>query len=322
MSIKSDIINALENNRGKPVSGQQLADELGVSRAAVWKAIQALLQEGYNISATRCKGYMLDESSDILSEAGLLTCLRSRGINTPLVFLSETDSTNIQAKRIALEGGQHGTAVVANKQTAGRGRLGRSFYSPADTGIYLSVLLSPKGAIPKPQMITVYAAVATARAIEKVCGISVGIKWVNDLYFNKKKICGILTEATLSMEGGGIDNVIVGIGINCTGSEEELPDEIRSKAGFLGKGGYTRNELAAEVVAQILKYGDCVFPDDVIEEYRKRSILTGKRITYTKNGSPDTGCVLGISDSGCLIVRSDSGDTDELFSGEVSITQF
>ena len=322
MSIKSDIINALEKNRCKPVSGQQLADELGVSRAAVWKAIQSLLQEGYSISATRCKGYMLDENSDILSEAGLLTCLRSRGVNTPLVFFSETDSTNIQAKRIALEGGKHGTAVVANKQTAGRGRLRRSFYSPADTGIYLSVLLSPGGAVPEPQMITVYAAVAAARAIEKVCGVSVGIKWVNDLYLNEKKICGILTEATLSMEGGGIDNIIIGIGINCTGSEDDLPDDIRGKAGFIGKGGYTRNELAAEVIAQIIRYGDCVFPDDVIEEYRNRSILTGRKVNYTKGGAVSTGSVLGISDSGCLIVRSDSGDTDELFSGEVSITQF
>lgn len=322
MSIKSDVITTLEKNKGKPVSGQQLADELGVSRAAVWKAIQTLTQEGYNISATRCKGYALDESSDVLSSAGITACLRDRELDVPVVFLGETDSTNIQAKRIALEGGAHGTVVVADKQTAGKGRLGRSFYSPAGMGIYLSILLSIQESVPEPQMITVYAAVATARAIEKICGEHVGIKWVNDLYLNQKKICGILTEATLSLEGGGIDNIIIGIGINCTGSEEDLPEDLRDKAGFLGKGDYTRNELAAEVIAQIMRYDNCVFPPDVINEYRKRSILTGKRVSYSKSGQYREGMVTGITDLGCLVVQLDNGDTDELFSGEVSLTRF
>ena len=246
MSVKNKVLKLLEENRGSFLSGEKMADSLKVSRTAIWKAMRSLQNEGYSIDAVTNKGYMLHEDSNMLSKEGIELYLKS---GAPLHFFHSTDSTNKRAAALALEGACSGTCVIAEHQSAGRGRLGRSFYSPERQGIYLSVILKPDFDISKAVLITAAASVAVKRAIQTVCGACPQIKWVNDLYLDGKKICGILTEAITDFESGQITNIVVGIGINC--SCEDFPDEIQEIAGGI-PGSYSKNALAAEVVNQLL----------------------------------------------------------------------
>ena len=243
-SIKNHVLRLLEENSGESISGAQAAAALSVSRAAVWKAIEELRREGYRISAVTNRGYCLAEGSDVLSPQGIGAHLRHRQLIPLLRTYSSLESTNLTAKQLAVAGAPHGTAVAASAQTAGRGRLGRSFFSPKDAGVYLSVILRPQpfdGAAPisglrsteDAMLMTTAASVAAARAIEAVSGRQVQIKWVNDLYLDGKKICGILTEGVTSFESGTIESIVIGIGINCFPPEGGLPEEIRRTAGCL-----------------------------------------------------------------------------------------
>ena len=210
MSTKSRLLALLSENTEKYISGQQAADMLGVSRAAVNKAATALRNEGYNICGRTGLGYSLREKADILTEASV-----SLGISVPcrLHVYDSVKSTNDVAKE--LTPGSVPEVVIADSQTGGRGRLGRSFSSPSGSGIYMSVCLKPDFELDKSLFVTMAAAVAVSRAIEKVTGKKPRIKWVNDLFLGSKKICGILTEAQTSLESGQIDRLIIGIGVNC-----------------------------------------------------------------------------------------------------------
>ena len=201
ISVKSRLLELLEQNRGITISGEQMARELDCTRAAVWKAVKALQQEGYEIEAGPNKGYMLSEDNNILAEEGIRPLLRQ-----PEVYLKlyqETDSTNRAAKQAAIAGeARHGSVILACGQSCGRGRRGRSFYSPSQAGLYLSVILQPQGNLRESLLLTTEAAVAVYKAIRKVTGIELDIKWVNDLYYKGKKVCGILTEAITDFESG------------------------------------------------------------------------------------------------------------------------
>ena len=314
MSVKNNVLKLLEENRGSFLSGEKMADSLKVSRTAIWKAMRALQNEGYSIDAVTNKGYMLREDSSMLSKEGIELYLRS---GAPLHFFHSTDSTNKRASALALEGACHGTCVIAGHQTAGRGRLGRSFYSPERQGIYLSVILKPDFDISKAVLITAAASVATSRAIQTVCGVHPQIKWVNDLYLDGKKICGILTEAITDFESGQITNIVVGIGINC--SCEDFPDEIQGIAGGI-PGSYSKNALAAEVVNQLLDIASNIEARDFIDEYRQSSMVIGKNINVIKTGrEPVAAFAEDIDSNGALIVRYPDGTREALTTGEVSI---
>ena len=314
MSVKNNVLKLLEENRGSFLSGEKMADSLKVSRTAVWKAMRALQNEGYSIDAVTNKGYMLREDSSMLSKEGIELYLRS---GAPLYFFQSTDSTNKRASALALEGACHGTCVIAGHQTAGRGRLGRSFYSPERQGIYLSVILKPDFDISKAVLITAAASVATSRAIQTVCGVHPQIKWVNDLYLDGKKICGILTEAITDFESGQITNIVAGIGINC--SCEDFPDEIQGIAGGI-PGSYSKNALAAEVVNQLLDIASNIEARDFIDEYRQSSMVIGKNINVIKTGrEPVAAFAEDIDSNGALIVRYPDGTREALTTGEVSI---
>lgn len=314
MSVKNNVLKLLEENRGSFLSGEKMADSLKVSRTAVWKAMRALQNEGYSIDAVTNKGYMLREDSNMLSKEGIELYLRS---GAPLYFFQSTDSTNKRASALALEGACHGTCVIAGHQTAGRGRLGRSFYSPERQGIYLSVILKPDFDISKAVLITAAASVATSRAIQTVCGVHPQIKWVNDLYLDGKKICGILTEAITDFESGQITNIVAGIGINC--SCEDFPDEIQGIAGGI-PGSYSKNALAAEVVNQLLDIASNIEARDFIDEYRQSSMVIGKNINVIKTGrEPAAAFAEDIDNNGALIVSYSDGTREALTTGEVSI---
>ena len=256
MTVKSGLLEILEKQKGETLSGEKLAEELHCTRAAIWKAVKSLREEGYKIEAGQNKGYMLAKANDRLSVEAIRPFLLS-----PEVYIGvyqEVDSTNRAAKAAAVNGeAGHGSFVLAGSQSAGRGRRGRSFYSPQDAGIYLSVILEPKGSIQESLLLTAEAAVAVYKAVKKVTGISLDIKWVNDLYHNGRKVCGILTEAVTDFESGNIEFAVVGIGLNLFEASDGYPDALQEIAGGIyesreAAAGLDRSRLAAEIVNTLL----------------------------------------------------------------------
>ena len=303
--MKTKILNALETKRGRYVSGEELADSLSVTRAAVWKSIESLRKEGHRITATTNKGYMLESSSDLLTAKGISSHLKEGSKVSRVICLGEVDSTN----------------NAANRQTAGRGRHGHSFESPAGTGLYMSLILRPETEAGKFQMITVADAVAVCLAVEELypeANGNIGIKWVNDVYFHGKKICGILTEAVTGFESGEIESVITGIGINV--STKKFGAETSEIAGAILDGDefrFGRDELCARVADYVMEFAEDLDNPAIIQAYRERSILTGREISYMKGERKCFGHALGIDDKGGLIVRNDEGMNETLRSGEV-----
>jgi BirA family biotin operon repressor/biotin-[acetyl-CoA-carboxylase] ligase len=233
MSTKGSVLKALEENKGTAVSGEELASRLDISRAAVWKAIQELRREGYRIDAITNRGYCLAGDSDVLSAEGILPYVKGDVPADRIRVFKSVESTNLTAKKIALDGAQPGTVIIAEEQTKGRGRMGRSFYSPPAGGIYMSFILKPRLDTAKSVLITTAASVAVCKAIEEVTGISCRIKWVNDIYKGDKKICGILTEAVTDFESGQIDYIVLGIGVNYNTARTDFPEELAGIAGSL-----------------------------------------------------------------------------------------
>lgn len=316
MAIKNEIAAVLEQRRGSAVSGQELADMLGVSRAAVWKAVKQLQDEGYHISAGRNRGYILENQTDVLSAEGIRLYLPEAYRNNDIRVFRTVSSTNTEAKTAALNGAPHGTIIAADGQTAGRGRFGKAFYSPADTGLYMSVILKPDKPLSDCFPITAAAACAITGSIEELCGVTAGIKWVNDIFYSGRKICGILTEAMSDFESGMAEVVIVGIGVNI--STSEFPEDISGVAGSLGVFA-ERNRLCADIAARLLGYTSRKDNSALMEEYRRRSLVLGRDIVYQQDGRTLTGKALEIDDSGRLVIENADGRVT-LRSGEISIT--
>lgn len=313
MSVKSSIILALEANRGKEINGQAMAEQLGVTRAAVWKAITALKNEGYPITATRNKGYMLEETSDMISSQGIRQYMDEDISGWEIIVLPKVDSTNTYAKSMLKELNGKPALITALEQTAGKGRKGHSFYSPKGTGIYMSIVISPD--ISPPTIITAAAAVAVCRACEELTDCQPAIKWVNDVFLDKKKICGILTEGIIDFETQSLDTAIVGIGVNI--STGDFPGSIQSVAGSLQAENLSRNMLIGKIASYLYRLLVCG-KSEIIDEYRKRLMVLGKTVSYNINGETHTGVATGVNDIGNLIVETDDG-TDILTAGEISL---
>lgn len=313
MALKDELLRFFCANPQESFSGEQLAKQYGVSRAGIWKAVQALRSDGFEIISDP-SGYTFTDANDFLSEEAIRACDPS--IDTPVHVFETIDSTNNYAKILAAQNAPHGTIVIANHQTAGRGRQGHSFYSPKNTGLYFSILIHPEhtGLISR---ITPAAAVASAEAIEETCGIRPGIKWVNDLFLGKKKIAGILSEAVSDFETGTIQTVIIGIGINCRTSE--FPDEIKETAGSLNAVHLQRSFLAASLRKHLLQRTAHLEDPETMELYRRDSIVLGKQIVYTMNNIPYAGIAKAINEEGNLIIEKEDGASQLLHSGEISI---
>lgn len=325
MGTKEKLLALLEAQResGQALSGQDAAAQLGVSRAAIWKAAQALRAEGLRLDATPGGGYSIAPGNDFLSGEAVATALTAEATAAQppsLRVLPVVDSTNMEAKRWAMEGAPHGALVVAARQTAGRGRLGRSFASPPG-GLYLSVVLRPQGAGGTAGLVTSAAAVAVRQAVQRLCGIALGIKWVNDLYLNGKKCCGILSEAATGMESGGIEYMVVGVGVNLATPPEAFGPEVAAVATSLYPGGtapVTRARLAAAVYTRLLALYDALPDTGFLEEYRTASIVLGRQVTVLAN-PPYQAQALAIDDEARLVVRRQNGACQTLGYGEISI---
>lgn len=308
MTVRDSVLAMFEKNKGKTLSGEELAKILGVSRASVWKAVQSLRSEGYPVFASTNRGYTFMEN-DILSPAGISPYMQEKW---HLHVLDSVDSTNIEVRRMAQAGAPDKTVVAAEKQTGGKGRRGKTFYSPPGTGLYFSVLLRPQMTLIDATQVTCRVAVAVSRAIQKYTDEPVQIKWVNDIYIGGKKVCGILSEAASDLESGNVEFIVVGIGVNV--ATQEFPEEIRKIATSI-PGNVNRNQLLAEILNQM----DTLFTEDCMEEYKKRSCVLGRQIEIIYANSRETATAVDIDREGRLVVRDSFGNLKLLYSGEISI---
>lgn len=241
-----------------------------------------------------------------------------------LQYYETLDSTNTLAKALALQGAAHGTVIIAGQQTGGRGRMGRSFHSPAGTGLYLSAILRPGCEASELMHLTCAAAVAVCDAVEAVTGLQAGIKWINDLVCNSRKVAGILTELVLAPGTATVDAAIIGIGINCSQSEEDFPEELRSIAGSLsmvaGK-DISPAAVAAGVITQLCRISPQIISekDRIMDRYRSQCITIGKEVSVHRFDTLRHGRAAGVDSDGGLLVEFPDGKTESVSSGEASI---
>ncbi len=332
MTTKEIIIVELAEHFNEEVNGEKLASLCKVSRAAVWKAVNSLRKEGCKISGTQNSGYKLTSSCDYYS-SDLINYFVSKNFpqhkNYTIEFFNQIDSTNLYAKQYISSAKNNLPAlIVSQSQTKGKGRLGRTFISPKNTGIYMSIIYSPKEKITEPAKITAFSAVAVRRAIKKVFDLNLSIKWINDLYFNEKKVCGILTEGTANFETGTIDNAIIGIGINLI-ENKALKNDLSKIAGALFEKkcdlSFPRAKLTAQIfgeVLNILEEINSTASKNIIEEYKSLSFLQGKTVEVHPviDGEKSYKAkVLDIDENASLVVETKNGEIKKLISGEVTL---
>lgn len=313
---------ALQAAQERYLSGEELSRTLGITRAAVWKAVEALRRQGYNIDARTGRGYRLLQSPDILRRDTVKKYLP--GPRESWEVLQSVDSTNSACRRLALEGAPDGTVVMADCQTAGRGRRGRSFQSPAGKGLFFSILWRPGCAPEKLLALTALSAVAVCRAIEQVTGVRPQIKWPNDLVLQGRKLAGILTELTLEGESGMVDHVVVGIGVNVHQQPQDFSPDVRRIATSLDsalQGSFDRAALAAAMMQQldILRREVMFRPGLWLEEYRQACLNIGRRVRLVTKCGEEQVTAVEIDSQFGLVVRHDDGRTETVRSGEVSV---
>ena len=317
MSIKEEILKKLDGAKGKPISGEELAEQFHVSRNAVWKAVKTLREEGYDIQATTNRGYILPRQSDILTAEKIRSLL---SFDCNVVLKKSVDSTNDEAKVFAAQGAPEWTAVIAEEQRKGRGRNQRSFFSPSGTGLYMSVLFRPTFSSSESLFVTTSAAVAVCEAIEKVSGKKAQIKWVNDVFLGEKKVCGILTEASFSVENNGMEYVIAGIGVNVkSGSFPEELQEIATSVFGDDCPADARALLAAEILERLKYYYDNIPARTFYREYVSRCFIIGKEVMVFSGNMTGKALVEGVDKNCFLKVRFEDGRKALLSSGEVSV---
>ena len=322
MNIKQTLLNTLAEADGGYISGAAIAEKLGVSRNAVWKTVKALEADGFVIESVTSKGYRLSSDSNRISADLIAPLLTTKEIGRNMQVFSEIGSTNTAAKKLASERVANGTVIIADKQTEGRGRMGRSFESPSGTGIYMSLVLYPEFGLECAPLITSAAACAVAEAIDEVCGCDVSIKWVNDLYLNGRKICGILTEASLGLEMKSLDHAVIGIGVNVRSVRNVFGEELGNIATSIeDETGVKadRNVLCGAMLNKLEHYLGMVESREFLNEYRRRELLTGNTITANVGGNTLTGMAMGIDDNANLIIKLPDGKLKKLGSGEASL---
>lgn len=311
MGTKEDVLKILINNADSFISGEALAKQLSLSRAAVWKAIKGLQKQGYTIDAVTNRGYRLNEQNDIITEKSLKKFL---DFDADVLYYPVIDSTNNEAKRLVNDGSGKPMLLVAEEQTNGRGRQGKSFYSPPLTGIYMTLVTHPMSRLANAVAATTAASVAVCRAVEELTQLKPKIKWVNDVYLDGKKICGILTEAITDFETQTVSSVIIGIGMNI--KTIDFPSEVENAASL--NVNISRVKLIACIANHLNRILCCDY-SEFITYYRSHSMIIGEQIHFIKNTKVTPATAMDIDDTGGLVVRLENGEITTLRSGEISI---
>ena len=319
--MKEEILRLLRSADGY-ISGQELCNRFGVSRTAVWKAINQLKEAGYEIEAQQNKGYKLMAAPDLMTEAEIKSLVHTDWVAKEVLYFDTIDSTNIKAQELAEKGYQSGTLVVADKQESGKGRRGRSWVSPSGTGIFMTLMIKPDINPNNASMLTLVAALAVAKAITSVTGEEALIKWPNDIVVNGKKVCGILTEMNAQFDY--INHIVVGIGINV--HNESFPEEISQMASSLmieaGGKRFHRAQIIAETMSYFEQYYDTFLKTQdlsaLVREYDELLVNRNKSVRVLDPKEPFDGKAMGITPKGELIV--DTWESRKLVSsGEVSV---
>lgn len=324
MTLRSDVLLALKEKQGEWVSGESLSESFQVSRTAVWKQVKKLASEGYEIESSPRKGYRINHAADLLSPEEVCPGLRTRVFGQQhYIYFRETDSTNKQARLLASQGYPEGTAVVAEMQTEGRGRRGRSWFSPASQGIYMSLILRPALPLKEISRVSLVAALAAAETLQEDLGLPARIKWPNDVLVNDRKIAGILSEAVTDMDS--VEYIVTGIGININNSGNEFPNDFRTLAtsayaedGCRGsrvkvlQGLWMRFE---QYYRQLLE-GHFA---DTLERLKSMSNVIGQQVKLDAVNGMLTGRAVDIDENGCLLVRDELGTIHAVMSGEISL---
>jgi len=323
---REQILALLRAETGGFLSGEQLSEQLGLSRTAVWKAVRGLRQEGYEIEARTGMGYRLRSAPDVLTEAEVRSFLGTTNtVGSRLLCFDTIDSTNTYARQTALEGAEDGTVVIADSQTAGRGRMGRSFQSPRGKGIYLSVLFRPDLPPERMMSVTALAGLAVCGAVERVCGVRPGLKWPNDPVLGNRKLCGVLTEMALEGETGRVRHLVVGVGINVHHGQNDFQDEVAQIATSLrmelGK-PVSRPHLAAVLLEELDRMYQALLSGDLTEQlaaYRKDCVNLGKQVQLIGGEERETVTAVDVDENFGLVVRTADGTERTVRSGEVSV---
>lgn len=319
--MKEEILRLLRSADGY-ISGQELCNRFGVSRTAVWKAINQLKEAGYEIEAQQNKGYKLMAAPDLMTEAEIKSLMHTDWVAKEVLYFDTIDSTNTKAQELAEKGYPSGTLVVADKQDSGKGRRGRSWVSPSGTGIFMTLMIKPDINPNNASMLTLVAALAVAKAITSVTGEEAMIKWPNDIVVNSKKVCGILTEMNAQFDY--INNIVVGIGINV--HNESFPEEISQMASSLmieaGGKRFHRAQIIAETMSYFEQYYDTFLKTQdlsaLVREYDELLVNRNKSVRVLDPKEPFDGKAMGITPKGELIV--DTWESRKLVSsGEVSV---
>ncbi|HFU4378003.1 TPA: bifunctional biotin--[acetyl-CoA-carboxylase] ligase/biotin operon repressor BirA [Streptococcus suis] len=294
------------------VSGEDLAQELGISRTSIWKAIRQLEAHGLTIEAARNRGYKLAEGDLLLPD------LISQELQLPVHLNTDSDSTQLDAKQ-GIETGHASPAIyLAPYQNKAKGRFGRPFYASKSGGIYMSLRLSPNVPFLEFKPYTILAAAAVVKAIQSLCDLDVQIKWVNDIYLGQKKVAGILTEAISSMENQRVTDVIIGVGINV--HIDDFPKELRQSAGnlFDDQPPFTRNQLITAIWKAFLETDD----KELIALYKEKSLVVGQQVSFVENQVEFKGTAIAVTDTGNLVIQLNNGKAKIISSGEISLTSW
>lgn len=294
------------------VNGEKIAQELGISRTSIWKAIQKLEKEGIQVESVKNRGYRLTAGDLLIPD------LIETHSPVQVSFNPDCQSTQMDAKTGMEAGRPANTLYLAATQSAGRGRFGRSFFCPSQGGFYMSLHLKPNLPFDQLPSYTILTAGAIYKAVKNLTLMEIDIKWVNDIYYRNKKISGILTEATTSIETGLVTDVIIGVGFNFFITD--FPADIKEKAGslFEEKPAISRNELIAEI-------WKCFYesdPEELIYLYKQQSLVLGRQVSFSQKGADYQGLAKDISDSGQLLVQLTDGQEIWLNSGEVSLNSW
>ncbi len=317
--MQKQVLSLLKQTDGY-LSGEEISRQLGVSRAAVWKAVKALREKGYGIDSVTNRGYCLSSQPDLLDATAIQSGLSTHFLGRNIVVLEETDSTNEEAKRQGAAGASDGTLCLAERQTGGKGRLGRSWSSPPGAGVWMSLLLRPQLAPQEATLLTLIAGLSVCRAIRRLTGCGAMIKWPNDIVIGRKKVCGILTELAADMEQ--IHYVVVGIGVNANLSEFE--GELKKKATSLLLETGEKIDRAALIWAVLEEFEACYdrfvtdLTADFITPYEELCVSLNRQVSVIRGGREITGQSIGLSKEGELLIQTDGGIV-EIGSGEVTV---